>query len=239
MANETLFVINKDSELERWDIERRKLNVNRTLIDALSQSVIRKIPSAICMPLIQKGETGHVGLAVGNNGQMVARMPVYNLPMAAPFAIEGDICYPHFDGAHPVMALKWTVPTNMFLYLCLHLDSQMQNLNNYLVALDGSLHAWRLPVANLYQDCRLCSGRYDSGAADIVSACQKAWAQFQASKWNQDLYNDASDNRRSASKTMFKYKIKGETFEQFETPKNWQVLCDKVGTPFISEYIAY
>ncbi len=239
MSNKTLFVINEQSQLERWDITRRKMNINKTLIDGLSASVIRKIPNAIAMSHVSKGEPGHVGLAIGSNGQMVARMQLFDIPMAAPFAIEGDLCYPHFDGDHPVMALRWKCPSTMYLFLCVQLDASWRNCNNYLVALDANHHAWRLPLSNLYADCRLCSGRYEDHASDIVGACRLCWGQFQASKWNQDLYTDATDNRRSASKTLFKYKVKGDIFEQPETPKNWQTLCEKVGTPFIGDFVAY
>ena len=70
-------------------------------------------------------------------------------------------------------------------------------------------------------------------------SCHKSWTQFQSSKWNADLYTDATTNVRSASKALFKYKIKGDTFEQPVTPANWQTLCEKVGTQFITDYIAY
>ncbi len=239
MPTETIFVINPKSGMERWDIQKRSVNVTKAVIDGLAQSVIRRISNLMPMSDIDKGLAGDIDIATGANGQLVARMPIVHISLGAPYAIEGTEAYPHFDGQHPFMMQLWQVPANMRLYLCLHVGLNNEHLNSYLVALDNYNVAWRLPISNLYADCRLCSGRYDNHVPTVLESCRRGYQQFQASKWNQDLYIESDAKRRQATREMFRFKIAGDKFVQQDVPGNWPALCEKVGTSFITDYIAY
>lgn len=225
--------------MERWDISRSKLNINAAMLSGLTVNLTRKVKSVFPMNLVQAGLTGVADLAIGPNGYCVIRMPVSELPLSAPFAVEGTTVHPQFDGAHPVMKLMWQVPRNMSLYLCAHISNSLECVEQFLVAIDAENRCWRLPVSNLYADCRLCPGRHASTGADTVQVCQRIWAQFQASNWNQDLYNDASALRRSCTKAMFTYDVSNEKFTQRNPPTKWWDLCEKVATEFCTNYIAY
>jgi hypothetical protein len=209
------------------------------MLNGLTVNLTRKVRSVFPMNLVQERSPGVVDLAIGPSGYSVVRMPIFELPLSAPYAVEGTTTFPHFDGAHPVMKQMWTVPNNMRLYLCVHITNALECAEQFLVAMDDDRKCWRLPVSNLYADCRLCPGRYSSSGNDIIQVCQRTWVQFQSSNWNADLYNDATLQRRNCTKAMFTFDVSNEKFIQRPAPKKWWDLCEKVATEFVTNYIVY
>jgi hypothetical protein len=209
------------------------------MIDGLTANLVRSLGDIMPMTLIEKNAPGGIGIALGPKGQFVARMTISKLPMNAPFCVEGITMAPVFDGNFPIIKQEWVVPDNMLLYLAVHLTPGMECLDQYLVAVDSERRTWRLPVSNLYAECRLCSGRFDSHGKDLIDILQKVWAQFYNGSWNADLYGDSSPLRRNSTKLLFSYKVNNEKIEQAIPPKNWQALCEKVATEFVTQYINY
>jgi hypothetical protein len=241
MSEKTLFVITENSEMERWDITRNKLDINSAMLTGLTASLTRTIRGVVPMNIIDpiNKPTGFMDLAIGPNGYCAARMPVASLPLTAPYAVEGTTVYPVFDGAHPITALRWNIPANMRLYLVAHIGNTMECVEQFLVAIDDEKRCWRLPVSNLYADCRLCAGRFNSAGSDILDVCKRTWEQFQLSSWNQDLYGDSSAARRIGTKVLFLYDVKDDNFIQRQPPKKWMEMCEKVATDFLTGYVNY
>lgn len=239
MSKKTLFVITEKSEMERWDITRSRLNINQTMLEGMTAGLVRKANQVVDMSLIQPEAGGYADLAIGANGYCMARMPVFVLPMSAPFAIEGTTMFPAFDGPHPVMVQRWVVPTSMRLYLCAHITSGLECTEQFLVAIDQERKCYRLPVSNLYADCRLCSGRFANTSDSIVKLLQQCYTQFMGSSWNSDLYGDSTPLRRTSTKAMFSYTVSTDKITQNIVPTKWTSLCEKVSTQLITDYINY
>lgn len=239
MAKKTFFVITEKSEMERWDIHRSKLNINQAMLDGLTTGMVRKLLGIFPMSAVHPEAIGAADISVGPSGFSVVRMPVFKLPLSAPYAVEGTTVYPHFDGAHPIISQHWVPPENMRLFLCAHINSALECVEQFLVAIDPTNKCWRLPVSNLYDNCRLCPGRHASNGSNVLQVCQRAWAQFQASNWNADLYGDASPLRRSCSKALFTFDVSNEKFTQRKPPTKWWDLCEKVATEFLTNYVMH
>jgi len=234
MPVDTFFVISAAAGLERWDINKRPMDMNASVINQLTQNVVRHTPAAFIAPSKE-----YVGLSIGPNGFGVAVIGLREISLRAPFAVEGTQTFPQFDGAHPVMMVPWVVPDTMRLVLAVGFSTGYVMCDQHLVAIDSSERAWRLPISNLYNDCKLCAGRYDSTGDTIQMLVERAYEQFMASSWNADLYNDSDPTRRAASKKMFSYTIDGDKFIQNYKPEDdrWTELCQKVASEHITNYI--
>ena len=238
-TQKVLFVINEKSEMERWDISRRKISINQAMIDSLTANMVRRQVGILPMSVVEKDNPGTIGIAIGTNSHFVARMELRKLPMQAPFLVEGTSMYPVFDGVYPIMKMDWIIPKNMLVYLAVSCTGTMDCIDQFLVACDSAKRMWRLPISNLYADCRLCPGRFDGHGRDLIELLNKVWVQFYNGSWNSDLFGDSSFARRNSSKTLFSYKIDNEKIEQTNTPENWHELCEKVSTEFLTQYINY
>jgi hypothetical protein len=127
----------------------------------------------------------------------------------------------------------------MRLFLTAHVSSSIECIEQHLVAIDSENRTWRMPVSNLYSDCKLCPGRYDSYDSDMLSLLSKVWHQFHSSPWNADLYGDSTSMRRSGTRALFTFDISNSGITQRTPPKNWQACCEKAATEFITHYINY
>lgn len=245
MTNETLFVLTPTGGLSRWDLSKTDLNLTQSITDQFCTGVVRQLADAFPMSLIEpshKDLPSTVGICTMQKNYSVASMPIISIPLAAPFAVEGDQMYPEFDRPHPISKLEWVIPRDcMGLVLAITLDYNYCCTEQLLVARDANGRHFRLPLSNLYADCKLCSGRYSDqvGAANVFEACKAAWAQFKNSNWNADLYTDATPERRSATRKLFSYTVREHGIEQNPVGMDWTTLCEKVATEHITNYLIF
>lgn len=240
-----MLVITEESRLERWDIKRQQLDLTSGVIDALTESVTRKCANVIPMTLVYPGEPGTVGVALLGNEVRIFSMPVAQLPLHTRYESGTDgVLTPDFTAASgPPLPINWIPPSTMKLTLCLIVGPKFENKNQYLAATDRNQRLWRLPVSNLYEDCKLCSGNYAQsvGLAGAGGSClqalQAAWNQFRLSKWNADLWSDSKVERKNAVKKLFRFKARGEGFEQVAVDGEWTTLCEKVGHDMLQRAI--
>lgn len=203
----------------------------------MTASVTRKCSHAMPMTCIGKELLGVVGMVCCAKDYCVASMPIRELNLKAPFRVEGGYMWPEFDKPHPVTSVVWKTPSSMRLVLAINIAPGYETMEHFLVAFNAKGQSWRMPLSNLYADCRLCHGRYTSTSATVLQACQLAWNQFQASAWNQDLYTDATPARREGSKSMFTYKVDNDKITQVEINGDWTKHCEKVATDFITRFV--
>jgi hypothetical protein len=110
------------------------------------------------------------------------------------------------------MRLLWTVPNNMRLTLCLYMDGQNRVINTFFVAHDNEGRQYMLPLSNLYDDCRLCTGQYDiAKGSSSFDAIYSSVQQFYSSSWQGDLFKADREHKTLA---MFGYKVEGDKFTQ-------------------------
>jgi hypothetical protein len=238
MTTETLFVVSPQS-CERWDIQKRKLNADPQLAEAFAQNVARKNPSLTAIG----GDYGMAGVAMLNEYELWS-VRVLKLGLTAPFFLKDGIHTPAFaDSRQPTLSLFWTVPDDMRLVFGVTvLKDRVQHMagDHYLVAFDKKGEMWRLPLSNLYANCKLCHGQDNTRLPTSLEVVNKCCTLFSKSGWNQDLYGDDAAARQNTGK-MFRFKPTDTGFEQLpiEVPsgKSWTALCQKVSVESLNQQL--
>jgi len=234
------FVINEESRLERWTLLRQEMNITEAVIDPLTAGMSRICKDVMPMTVVSPDVPGNVSLSAMANGQRMFSMPVFKMSLNTRFAPDSSgVLTPVFEaGDGPTLPIFWVPPGTMKLVLSIILGPKFENLNQYLTAHDKTGRLWRLPVSNLYQDCRLCPGTANYlGSQSCLSSLQVAWEQFRLSKWNSDLYVDSSPARRKATERMFRFKPSDAEFIQLPLDGDWTDLCEKVGHEFLKNNV--
>jgi hypothetical protein len=195
------------------------------------------------MELLEKGARGNVSLAAQSDNNAIYSLPVHKLTINAPFqTTEKGVLSPAFDSTSaPQFIIEWQVPETMRLMLLVSIYadySKASGGDQYLAAFDKVGRAFRLPISNLYGDCRLCHGKYTEAHNTSLDLLRAAWTQFHKSSWNRDLYNDSSSTRRDATKKMFSFIADNESFKQLPISGDWSELCEKVGSEFLIQNAA-
>lgn len=240
MTKKTEFVIKHDGSMIRRDIAEQEINITEKFIAKLSRNVIRKVRDAFPLSYLNGNEddkNDYVHASIGSAHSMWW-LPVKTLNLTAPFKCADGILWPEFDSKNPILKIKWKSPLNADIRLGVVLDDSLCCTAQYLTALDCMDKVWRLPLSNLYNDCKLCHGAYPGRQACVVEALAAALFQFENSYWNSDLYVDATAEIRSATSKMFRFKAEGKGFSQepiFSGDENWTKWCQKIGSQFIAE----
>ena len=193
--------------------------------------------------------------ALGNIGvsltQKVATYTIQcrTIPLRTRFKLDGKVMVPLF-GTHnnePILQLKWTAPDSMRIYLIVEVTQQptgrspstFQCSNQWLVAVDSSQRYWRLPTSNVYEDCRLCIGTFDSVGTSHVDVLSLAWKQFHLSEWNTDLSDRAGSGGAQNAAALFRFTPnEKEGFTQLPCPASWMSYCTKISNEHINQNIA-
>lgn len=225
--------------MERWDIKRRKLSIDKVMIESLTAGIVKICPRLAAMSLIDPGNDYLMSLSIGSKGYSVIRLRLNKIKMLAPFALDANIMYPVFDGVHPIAKLEWNVPPSMALYLGIYVDQNSCCIEQHLVAVDSTRQSWRLPISNLYADCRLCAGRFDGAGEDMIDLAKTCLDQFNNSPWNRDLYTDSTADAREKTRKMFSFTVEADKVTSNQPPSNWTSLCDKVSTEHITGNLLY
>jgi hypothetical protein len=180
-----------------------------------------------------------VNLLIGGN-EAYAMVKLPKLKLLCPwFVTESHMATPNFcsgsDG-NPPLPVYWPVPADMKLVFAARVynagteqPSTRADQSCYLVSFDAGNNGWALPLPNLYADGAVCMGQFDGKAGDIQSAFALAYAQFQQSQWNSDLFGETK--AQNAAK-LFAFKVVDEKFVS-QNPKqfNWQKpYCQRVET---------
>lgn len=238
MSHEVEFVLS-DTGWKRREIATKEVPIDQTLIDALGAVVKRRASRIMPMSIIDNDSKSFIGMSLLGGNQAVFTMPIEKMNLTAPFAVnkKEERFYPAFDSHEVVMPMIWVPPAGMKLSLMVIVSAGFACSTQYLVATDNEMRLWRLPLSNLYQECRLCSGTFTGTSDSYSGALALALNQFKKSNWNSDLYTDASDARRAATYELFSYKVNGDQFIQ-QAPKGaWSTYCEKVSNEFISSNI--
>jgi hypothetical protein len=104
---------------------------------------------------------------------------------------------------------------------------------NWLFACDQDHRGFRLPLPNLHDDCRICTGnfedRYDTGGEAVLASLE----QFRKSKWNADLMRTVERSQK-----FFRFQPTNETFHTLPIEAaDWTALCDKVSTDIMERIV--
>jgi hypothetical protein len=96
---------------------------------------------------------------------------------------------------------------------------------NWLFACDQEQRGYRLPLPNLHDDCRICTGAFDGDQATALECVQASLAQFHRSKWNADLLRAGETAQK-----FFRFQPTADTFTTLPIQGEWTQHCEKVAT---------
>lgn len=229
----TEFILEKSGEIIRRDITERAVDVGESIVNSLSANVDRIVKFAFQT----RDPSMMVHLrACADANYWTVEMP--RIVLRTSFKMDRDHLVPNFSGDGIDMPLFWTPPSSCklaFMVIEKMRTSSSRWLNfAYLFAINSDNRCYRLPLANIYADCKLCLGEFESTGATSHAVILKALDQFDKSEWNSDLWRQ--DENGAHTMAMFRFKPEGDNFVQV-MPENWTALCQKVATPMCEKVV--
>jgi hypothetical protein len=211
-------------------IRERDLDAGQSILDALTSSMTRNVRNVLTLPDWGKA---HASAGLGDT---IWSVPINRIPLHARFRLINGVLVPVFASATDVeMPLIWQAPAEVRLVFVVRTTLDEAGIlldGNWLFACDRNNRAYRLPLPNLHDDCRICTGEfetcYDTGGECVAASLE----QFRKSKWNADLMRTVERSQK-----FFRFQPTNDTFETLPIEaSDWTTLCDKVSTT-ISERI--
>lgn len=225
------YVIKEDGGLIRRDIVERELEITQAGLEALGNSIIRRTTS-----IYHLKDFGPAHIALGAESNIVFfTVELKRIPLRAPFKlVKESTLVPQFgDNSLDTLSLEWEAPEGMsirFLNMCTvneggRANQRWHSTKAWLFAGTTDNRQFRLPLPNIYDDCRICEGEWVRTASNGEECLLKALTQFEKSEWNADLWR-APENTQS----MFRFTPNKEGFTQMAISGDWTNLSFKVGT---------
>lgn len=222
----TEILILPDGKIIQRSIIETEKNIGHDVIERFSSGVVRSFPNVFSV----EGRPVEAFIEEGENGYFSTR--VTKIPLKAPFKIEEGILYPKFSATNePVFPMEWITPDEMWLQLivkCYTRERKTFIHTIWLIALDKENRAYRLPLANLFEDGRICIGDILNERVSAQDAVSAVWEQIKNSVWNGDL-----DMNPDEAKSMFRFKALADGFEQLPPLSHWKELCRVIAPPIL------
>lgn len=213
----------KDDGIHEVSITTRRLKTEQQVLDILCDGRLSSIPDVFSVG----GSRAHLKHAPPRYNYVTVEVP--HIVLNANFEVVDDLILPKFLGKHvtPAMPLRpiWTPPGDCRLRFLVCADSLTATVC-HLVAFDSSSKAYRLPLPNIFEDCKVCMGEYDPTGKNLHQTACISVDQFFGSPWNTDLLDD---DRLNSSRELFRWKPSGDKLDQVYPAEHWTTYCEKVG----------
>jgi hypothetical protein len=226
----TEIILNHDGSFVERLINERPLNVGQGVLDTLTENVCRQVRNVFHLP-----EWGAVHASVGLHDVLWC-IALDKIPLHARFKLINQVMVPMFaSGTDLEMPLVWKVPVSVKVVFCVltkESDGFVSVEGNWLFACDQDKRGFRLPLPNLHDDCRICTGQFE-GEQETAFECVKASLdQFAVSKWNSDLMRTIEQSQK-----FFRFLPTKDTFESLPIQGEWTGLCSKVSTALFERVV--
>lgn len=231
------YVLKSDGKVMRRPValscpEEREVLLTDALWTALRNNQTTTVRNAF-----QVGPFSPVHLAI-SAAFTFATVPLPQLSLHTAIETDDKQIVPTFfkDGEERV-TLQWDPPKDCRLFLMLHVSplatvdgTSYVSRQQYLYAVDSDKATFRLPLPNLYDDCRICSGMGAEGfhAPFISDLVVTAVSSIANSQWNSDLLKSLETSQK-----FFRFSGTAEGFKTIPV-RNWQRLCATVGTDLLN-----
>lgn len=219
-------------------ITEQDIEILPNIVDHFASAVVRHIHDALPMKAILPEADGNVSMVALPGHQTVWSMRLTKLPLKTNYQSKDGVLWPVFDDStSPMLTMDWTPPANMGLVLAVTLSGEKLPVMQHLVAFDlATNRSYRLPLSNLYEDCKLCHGKYPGKPTTHLEALVLAINQFNNSNWNADLYN-ADASKRKNTKALFSFKAEKDSFPQQPVAESWMNSCEKIANDYVTNNI--
>lgn len=233
--NETQFVIDLEGHIYRQDISYREIDPGEAMQKAFTTHVTTRHRNILELP---SHGACHMVFESSTNIQYWS-IPMLELCLRTTFGANGAEFFPtfaHKDSAEVPMEVIWNLAdaminqeTGMRIRFVAEVATNGPNgfyvRDHYLYAFDPRGAAYKLPLGNLYENCRLCMGDYDNTSGSAAGAVILALKQFRSAPWNSDLFSDEDVVMR-----FFRFKPLEKGFQTLPIIEDWTRDCSKVGT---------
>jgi hypothetical protein len=212
-------------------IRERDLDAEQSVLEALTEGVTRNLRNVMTIP-----EWGVVHASVGLTDTLWS-VPIKRIPLKARFRLINNVLVPMFASSNDLeMPLIWQAPEEVRLVFAVSTrlsDDITQVDGNWLFACDANNRGYRLPLPNLHDDCRICTGAFEDCCTTAYECVAASLEQFSRSKWNADLMRTIEQSQR-----FFRFQPTNETFKTLPIEsEDWTALCNKVSTAVMERII--
>lgn len=227
----TEIILQSNGTLTERTISERDLNAEQSVLDALTENVARQVHNVFHVP-----GWGRVHASVGQHDTLWS-VPIDHIPLHARFRLINQVLVPVFASATDIeMPLVWKVPAEVkvvFVVSTRQEDELVCVDGNWLFACDAENRGYRLPLPNLHDDCRICTGAFEGDKETALECIKASLEQFNQSKWNSDLMRTIEQSQK-----FFRFQPTKETFETLPIlGDSWTMLCNKVSTAVMERVI--
>jgi len=219
----TEIILQADGSFVERLVSERTLNVGQSVLDILTENLTRQVHKAFHIP--------GWGFAHANVGlhDILWSVPINHLPLHARFKLINQVMVPMFaSGTDIEMPLVWQVPAGVkvvFAVLTKEEDEFVNVEGNWLFACDNDRRGYRLPLPNLHDDCRICTGQFEGDQENAFACVKASLEQFNQSKWNSDLMRTIEQSQK-----FFRFQPTKDSFETLPIQGEWTGLCNKIST---------
>jgi len=229
---ETTEIIIKDNgTITERTIRERDLDAGKLVQEALNEAVTRTIRNVLSLP--------NWGLVHANagSGDTLWSVVIGQIPLHARFRLVNGVLVPAFASDTEIeMPLVWQAPSEVrlaFVVLTEPDQDRVKIAGNWLFACDQDNRGFRLPLPNLHDDCRICTGEFPACYDTANQAVLASLEQFRKSKWNSDLMRTVERSQK-----FFRFQPTNESFQTLPIEaSDWRSLCDKVSTDVMERVV--
>lgn len=237
-------LLNEDGRVFRREIIQKEVLINEDAVFAAFKSEQKvRLKDAL---LVGKNPTSL--MVVNERSGIVnvhATVRLNTLKLNTGFKMADDAMVPVFepyDGKKPRFNAEWDVNVacsgKVKLWLLIqtkHKPDESSVVGDcFIVATSATNRTYRIPLANVFDDCRICMGdRWDGRTQpNIYAALDAAYEQFCNSPWNADL-------KRATEKSdaFFRFRAKNDGFETLPVNGQWSNLCERVSIPSLENLV--
>jgi hypothetical protein len=243
MPNTKEYVIKPDGSILVRLTSESEVDIGREVLEKLTESSSLKMREIAFLKKWGMVHANQIGAKT-----VYWTVDIDRIHLHCPFKLVKDVLVPVFSSlSDTMMHVDW-VPEKGKMKDC-RLRLMVQTLQHsdektepdqlfiggtvWLFAIDGKDRFWRLPLANMYEDCHCCTGSQDTYGESHLTSLEKVLTMFHGSPWNKDLWDSANETQR-----LFRFSPdEKEGFKTLEPEITWTNLCRKVSTSATSYLI--
>lgn len=229
----TEIVLKPDGSL----IRRSSVETPIAAPDALIERLSAKASCVIADVFSIQGQPAH---AKQVDGRTYVTVDLQQIPMRNYWELDGKKFRPRFvqEGAplpetYIDTTIIWLPPSGMRLKFLVLLNTGTRDgktewvvENAYFAAVDVENRTWRLPLPNIFNDLRCCTGNFDNKATDLRGAVDKVVSQFFNSRWGSHLTENHDSTQTEA---LFSFEPVNGVKQSVPFTGDWTKYCKKVG----------
>jgi len=219
----TEIILQTDGSFIERLVSERVLDAGQSVLDTLTENLTRTVRNVFNIP-----GWGCVHANVGINDTLWS-IVIDRIPLHARFKLVNQVMVPMFaSGTDLEMPLVWKVPAGVkivFAVLTNQEDDFVSVEGNWLFACDANKRGYRLPLPNLHDECRICTGQFEGEQETAFAGVKASLDQFNQSKWNSDLLRTIEQSQK-----FFRFQPTRDSFETLPIQGDWTALCNKIST---------